>query len=111
MILAMKNQKSTLKPPKERRVLVIPFNLEMKPKVFEVSSMLREAGISVEIEVMERGVSKALSDADRRGFAYAVLIGPEEAKTDKVVLKDLKKREQKTVEIKNLVEEIRAKTR
>jgi histidyl-tRNA synthetase len=111
MILAMKNQKSTLKPPKERRVLMIPFNLEMKPKVFEVSSMLREAGISVEIEVMERGVSKALSDADRRGFAYAVLIGPEEAKTDKVVLKDLKKREQKTVEIKNLIEEIRAKTR
>jgi histidyl-tRNA synthetase len=51
-----------------------------------------------------------LSDADRRGFAYAVLIGPEEAKTKKVVLKDLKKREQKTVEIKNLVKEIKAET-
>jgi histidyl-tRNA synthetase len=108
MILAMKTQKSTLKPSKESRVLVVPFNLEMKPKVFEVSSILREAGIPVEIEVMGRGVSKALSDADRRGFAYAVMIGSEEAKTDKVVLRDLKKREQKTVEIKKLVKEIRA---
>ena len=110
MILAMKKQKSTLTMSKEKRVLLMPFTPEMKPKVFEVSSMLREAGIPVEIEVMGRGASKALSDADRRGFAYAVLIGPEEAKTGKVVLKDLKKREQKTVEIKNLVKEIKVKT-
>jgi histidyl-tRNA synthetase len=94
MILAMKKQKTTLTTSKEKRVLLIPFTTEMKPKVFEVSHMLREAGIPVEIEVMGRGVSKALSDADRRSFAYAVLIGPEEAKTDKVVLKDLKKRKQ-----------------
>jgi len=111
MILAMKKQKTTLTMSKEKRVLLMPFTPEMKPKVFEVSHTLREAGISVEIEVMGRGVSKALSDADRRDFAYAVLIGPEEAKTDKVVLKDLKKREQKTVEIKNLVEEIKLKKR
>ncbi len=110
MILAMKKQKSTLTMSKEKRVLLMPFTPEMKPKVFEVSSMLREAGIPVEIEVMGRGASKALFDADRRGFAYAVLIGPEEAKTEKVVLKDLKKREQKTVEIKNLVKEIKAET-
>ena len=111
MILAMKKQKSTLAMSKGKRVLLMSFTPEMQPKVFEVSSMLREAGIQVEIEVMGRGVSKALSDADRRGFAYAVLIGPEEAKTEKVVLKDLKKREQKTVEIKNLVKEIKVKTR
>jgi histidyl-tRNA synthetase len=111
MILAMKKQKSTLTLSKEKRVLLMPFTPEMTPKVFEVSSMLREAGIQVEIEVMGRGVSKALSDADRRGFAYAVLIGPEEAKTEKVVLKDLKKREQKTVEIKNLAKEIKEKAR
>ena len=110
MILAMKKQKSTLTMSKEKRVLLMPFTPEMQPKVFEVSSMLRKAGIPVEIEVMGRGASKALFDAVRRGFAYAVLIGPEEAKTEKVVLKDLKKREQKTVEIKSLVKEIKAET-
>jgi len=49
-----------------------------------------------------------LSDAARRGFTHAVLIGPEEAKADKVVLRDMKKREQKTVKTKKLFKEIRA---
>jgi histidyl-tRNA synthetase len=110
MILAMKKQKSKLTALKANRVMLVPVSSEMKPKVFEVSSMLRESGIPVEIEVMGRGVSKALSDADRRGFTYAVLIGPEEAKAEKVVLKYLEKREQETVEIKNLVNEIKVKT-
>jgi len=111
MILAMKKQKVTFNVPREKAVLLIPFNPEMRSKVFEVSSMLREAGISTEIEVMGRGASKALSDADRRGFAYAVLIGREEARVGKVILRDMKKREQKVVEIKDIVKKVRFKKR
>jgi len=111
IVLAMKRQKVLAKVPREKRVLLIPVNPEMRSRVFEVSSMLREADISTEIEVMGRGVSKALSDAARRGFTHAVLIGPEEAKADKVVLRDMKKREQKTVKTKKLIKEIRAYTR
>jgi histidyl-tRNA synthetase len=107
----MKTQKVTAKAPREKRVFLIPVNPEMRPKAFEVSSMLRKAEVSTEIEVMGRGVSKALSDADRKGFTHAVLLGPEEAKTGKVVLRNMKKREQKIVEIKNLVKEIKVKTR
>jgi len=103
IVLAMKRQKIALRVPREKRVLLIPVNPEMGSRVFEVSSMLREAGVSIEIEVMGRGVSRALSDASRRGFTHAVLIGPEEAKADKVVLRDMKKREQKTVKTKNLI--------
>jgi len=103
IILAMKRQKATFKIPREKRVLLMPLNPEMRSRVFEVSSMLREAGVSIEIEVMGRGVSKALSDADRRGFTHAVLIGPEEARADRVVLRDMKKREQKTVKTRNLI--------
>jgi len=108
IVLAMKKQKVAVKALREKRVLLIPVNAEMRARVFEVASLLRDAGVSIEIEVMGRGVSKALSDADRRGFTHAVLIGPEEAKADKVVLRDMKKREQKTVETKGLVREIGA---
>jgi len=111
IILAMKTQKVATKAPREKRVLLIPVNLGMRQKGFEVSSMLREAGVSMEIEVMGRGVSKALSDAGRKGFTHAVLLGPEEAKTGKVVLRDMEKREQKVVEIKNLVKGIRVRKR
>jgi histidyl-tRNA synthetase len=68
--------------------------------------MLRKAGLPVEVEVMGRAVSRALADADRRGVAYAVIVGPEELKQEKVSLKDLKNRKQRTVEISNLTEEI-----
>jgi len=107
IILAMKKQRVALKAPMEKRVLLIPVNLEMRSKVFEVSSVLREAGISTEVEVMGRGVSKGLSDADRRGFTHAVLVGPDEVEAGKVVLRDMKRREQKVVKIGNLVKEIR----
>jgi histidyl-tRNA synthetase len=55
---------------------------------------------------MRRSVSSALSDADRREVAYAVIVGPEELKEEKVVLRNMKKRKQRVVEIKNLCEEI-----
>ena len=55
---------------------------------------------------MGRSVSKALSDADRWAVTYAVIVGPEELKEEKVVLRDMKKRQQRVVEIKNLCEEI-----
>jgi len=106
MMLAMKKQRVAPKAPRKKRVLLIPVNQEMRPKVFEVSSLLREAGVSIEIEIMGRGVSKALSDADRRGFTHAVLVGPEETKVDEVVLRDMMNRVQKSVKTKNLLKEL-----
>jgi len=106
IVLAMKKQKIPPKIAVERRVVIVPVNKESMAKAIELSSMLRGAGFSVEVEVMGRTVSKTLSDADRRAVAYAVIVGPEELKEEKVVLRDMKKREQRVVEIKNLCKEI-----
>ncbi|MBE0512084.1 histidine--tRNA ligase [Candidatus Bathyarchaeota archaeon] len=105
IVLAMKKQRGPPKIAKEK-VVVIPVDEEYVAKAMELSSILRNAELSVEVEVMRRAVSKALSDADRRAVAYAVIVGPEELKEGKVVLRDMKKREQRVVEIKNLCEEI-----
>ncbi|MEM3623577.1 MAG: His/Gly/Thr/Pro-type tRNA ligase C-terminal domain-containing protein, partial [Candidatus Bathyarchaeia archaeon] len=59
-----------------------------------------------EVEVMGRKITKALEDADRRGVKYAIIVGEKELKEDAVVVRDLIKREQKTVKIKKIVEEI-----
>ena len=105
IVLAMKKQRVPPKIAKEK-VMVIPVDEEYVAKAMELSSILRSAELSVEVEVMGRAVSKALSIADRRAVAYAVIVGPEELKEEKVVLRDMKKREQRVVEIKNLCEEI-----
>jgi histidyl-tRNA synthetase len=76
--------------------------------VLELSAMLRSSGLPVEVAVMGRSISRALTDADRRGVSYAVIVGPMELKEKKVVLKDMSKGEQRTVPISKLTEEILA---
>ena len=90
--------------------MVIPVDEQLETKAFELSMMLRGAGLPTEVEVMGRTVSKALSDADRRDIAYVIIIGPEELKEGKVVLRSMEKREQRVVEMKNLLEEILGST-
>jgi histidyl-tRNA synthetase len=68
--------------------------------------MLRDASIPTEVEVMGRKITKALEDADRRQIKYAIIVGEKELKEEAVVLRDLTKREQKTVKIRKIIEEI-----
>ena len=106
IMLAMERQGVPPNLPKKQHVAVIPIDEKLKAKAIELSMMLREAGIPTEVEVMGRTVSKALSDADRRKVTHTVLVGPEEIKSAKVVLRDMVKREQKTVDIRELPREI-----
>jgi histidyl-tRNA synthetase len=108
IILAMEKQKTKFKTRKEKRTIVIPVNAEMKTEAFEIASMLREVMIPTEIDIVGRNVSKALSDADRRKINYAVIVGPEELKEGKVVLRNLTTREQQIIEIENLFKNLKA---
>ena len=87
---------------KKKRVAVIPVNEAVKGEALKISQMLREAGVSVELEVMGRKMNKALEDADRRKMDYAVIVGERELKQSAVMLRDLAKREQTVVEISKL---------
>jgi histidyl-tRNA synthetase len=104
--LAVDKTKTPLKLSAKKHVIVIPLNEEMLAQACTIASTLRQAGIPTDIELMRRPVSKALSDADRRGLQYSVLIGPEEAKQGKVTLRNMKNREQKTIEKEKLIAEI-----
>jgi histidyl-tRNA synthetase len=110
IVLSITKQKVSPKTAKKRRVVVISIKNESKAKALEISAMLRKAGLPVEVEVMGRAVSRALADADRRGVAYAVIVGPKELEKKKVVLKDMNKGEQQTVPISKLTEEILARS-
>jgi len=100
IMLAVRRQHPNWKPPRRGiRVLVLPVNEEVRGKALEVSSRLRERGITVEAEVMGRTVSRALSDASKRGISHVIIVGPKELKEGKVALRDMESKEQKTVTI------------
>ncbi len=106
IVLAMDKQRVSLKISESSKVMIVTVDEELRTKAIQLSSKLRKAKIPVEMELMGRTVSKALSDASRRGITHAVIVGPKELKKDKVVLRNMKKREQRTVEIEKISEEI-----
>jgi histidyl-tRNA synthetase len=108
IVLSLNKQKVSSKTAKKKSVVVIAVNGEIMAKVLELAKTLRKAELYVEVEVMGRSISRALADADRRGIAYAIIAGPEELKEEKVVLREMKKGEQRVVEISNLTKKILA---
>jgi len=107
ILLAMKEQKSVLKGEETKKVVIIPIGDELRGEALRISQKLRESNLSVEVEVMGRKMAKALEDADRRNFDYAVIIGEKELKEGAVVLRNLKSREQNTLKIEELKKRIK----
>lgn len=105
--IALQTQKKELPAQRGKTVVVIPVKPALKAEALKISQILRDAGVSVEFEVMGRKMGKALEDADRRQADYAVIVGERELKEDSVVVKDLVKREQNTVKIAELPDKIR----
>ena len=104
--LALKKHGSTIHISAPTKLLVVPVERSLLGEAFKTASMLRESGFCVEIETMGRSVSRALSDADRRGIAFTVIIGPREIKEGKVVLRHMAERKQITVDLSELPEKI-----
>lgn len=107
ILLAMKEQKSGLKGEETKKVVIIPIGDELRGEALRISQKLRESNLNVEVEVMGRKMAKALEDADRRNFDYAVIIGEKELKEGAVVLRNLKSREQNTLKIEELKKRIK----
>jgi histidyl-tRNA synthetase len=112
LMLALQEQKAaqrTLRETEEEKtVLVVPIKEELRGEALRVSQMLRNAGVSVELEVMGRKMAKALEDADRRKMSYAVIIGERELKEGAVVVRNLAKRVQSTVKIEDVLETVKS---
>ncbi|MHA2408389.1 MAG: His/Gly/Thr/Pro-type tRNA ligase C-terminal domain-containing protein, partial [Candidatus Ranarchaeia archaeon] len=106
LVLAIERQQVNIKISDKKRVTIISVDERLKARAFALSSKLRMARIPAEVEVMGRTVSKSLADADRRGFTHAVIIGPKELKEGKVVLRDMRKREQRVIRMEDISEEI-----
>jgi histidyl-tRNA synthetase len=89
------------------QVMVTVFSPELQQKSLEVGALLRENNINTELYLDETvKMDKQLKYADKKKIPYVVIIGPDEAKQNKVVLKNMKTGEQKTIQQENLSTEL-----
>jgi histidyl-tRNA synthetase len=107
IMLGIQSRKAAPRTEKAKTVFVLPIKQEQITAALKISQRLRDAGISVEVEVMRRKMTKALEDADRRKLDYAIIVGERELKEESVVIRDLAKRQQNTVKIQEISKRIK----
>lgn len=105
--LAMEKQKTTPKIEAYKKIMLVCIGEEPKGEALKIASTLRNAGVSVELEVMGRNVTCALQDADRKGITHALILGPKEVENAEVTLRDMQTRTQRTIKTQDLMEEIK----
>ena len=72
-----------------------------------VQTILREAGVSTEIYPGESKLKKQMEYANKIKSPAVILYGENEIKSGKLTLRDLRSGEEKSIEIKELVNEIK----
>ncbi|MCD6095727.1 MAG: ATP phosphoribosyltransferase regulatory subunit, partial [Thermoprotei archaeon] len=106
LVIAMGLQGVKIPEESKPSVLVIPINNSLMKQAFLISLMLRRKGIKAESSLIKEKLRKALSRANKMGIRYVVIVGPKELNENKVILRDMMKREQKVVPIDSLDEVI-----
>jgi histidyl-tRNA synthetase len=89
------------------KVLVIPVDGSIDYSI-SILNKLREYDIKSEIYLEDVKMNKKLSYADKLEIPYAVLIGGEEVKKQRVTLKNLNSGEQSVLTIDELIKKVSA---
>lgn len=89
------------------QVLITIFSKELQDASVELTGNLRAAGIPTELYLDDTAkMEKQLKFALTKNIPYLAIIGPEEAEKNMVTLKNLKTREQKTLSVEELIQEL-----
>ena len=83
--------------------VVMAFNAEMRPHAVKVAALLRRSGFAIDVLLEPTGggkkVAKAFSYADRVQGQRVLFVAPDEWVTGKVRMKDLRKEDDKEVDL------------
>jgi histidyl-tRNA synthetase len=88
------------------RVFVCAVNDDVRTDVVKITQELRNKGIPADFDTAGRNLRKQLDYINAKKIPYAIVVGPEEIKTKKLVLRDMesgKERKLTLVEVEKLL--------
>jgi len=110
IVEVMKDRKMVDFNQPQTKILVTIFSPELQEKSIKIANKLRSAGIATELYLdPEKKLDKQLKYADKKNIPYAIIIGPDEAAKNVVVLKNLTNRTQKTTTISEIIRSFKRK--
>jgi len=90
------------------QVLVAVFNKEYLGNSIETSTLLRNNKINSEVYLNSATpLDKQLKYADKKAIPWVIIIGPDETKENKIMLKNLETMKQEKLSLKNAIEKIK----
>ncbi len=89
-------------PTQTTKVFVIPINEDVIPDCITLLQKLRKEQITADIDLMRRGIGKALKYANAKKIPYSVLVGPKELIQNTVTLRDMNTGDQQNISVNEL---------
>ena len=80
-------------------IFIAPVNESNRKDAIRIAKVLREKGINVEIDLMNRSLSKQMEYADKMKVPFVLIVGDEEVKSGKYRLKDMNRGIEKLVRL------------
>jgi len=87
-ILALESEHFTF-PVSFVDAYVIPVNEDMIPIALQIATTLRDHDTTIDVDLLRRGIGKALKYADTLHAKHAIIVGPKEHQENAVTLRDL----------------------
>lgn len=107
LLAAMEELKMLPKVATPAPVLLVQFDASQLGDYQKLARTLRAAGIGVEVFPEAKKIGPQLQYAERKGFQLAIIAGPDELAAGTCKIKDLAKREERTVALAEVVSKVR----
>jgi histidyl-tRNA synthetase len=88
------------------KVFVIP--IKTPEKCFGLCKQLRDAGINADMDFQGRGISKNLNYVNSMNIPYAIIVGEQELRQDKVKLRDMKTGKEELLSASDVIRQLKA---
>ncbi|MBU0456767.1 MAG: histidine--tRNA ligase [Nanoarchaeota archaeon] len=105
-IMEVLKEKENVEQKTPAKIYVIPINTVKES--LGVVQELRKNGISTNFSLGKKGVSKNLQYANSLGIPYTIILGEEELKKKKVVLRNMKSGQEQLLTVKQIVKKIKS---
>ena len=99
LLMILEAQEAKFPTPPACEVYLAPMGDSAVTACFEIASRLREGGVSVETDLVGRGLKAQMKYADKLGARFVIVIGDTELETRTARLKDMESGEQTEVSL------------
>ena len=85
------------------KVFVCAVNDDVRKEAIKITQELRKKGIAADFDTVGRNLRKQFDYVNAKKIPYAVVVGPEEIKSKKLVLRDMKSGKENRLELDKIV--------